>query len=310
MQLIDADAVHEKLDYAFLGEALRRAFREGRTVPVRTRHDIETGGERATLLLMPAWQKGRHVGIKTLTVFPDNLARGIPSVLGVYILLDGKTGETLAVIDGAALTLRRTGAASALAAQYLAREDSKRLLMVGAGALAPHLVRAHASVRPIEEVTIWNRTPARAEALARDLSETGLRAGATTDLEAAARQADVISCATNTSKPLVKGAWLKPGTHLDLVGGYTPSMREVDDDAVRAARLYVDIRESALEEAGDITDPLRRGVIREDDVLGDLFGLSRGTVGGRRDDEEITLFKSVGNALEDLAAAQALVERG
>ena len=277
---------------------------------MRTQHDIDTGGEPGTLLLMPAWQKGRHIGIKTLTLFPDNPARGIPTVLGVYILLDGETGETLAVIDGPALTLRRTAAASALAAQYLAREDAKRLLMVGAGALAPHLVRAHASVRPIEEVTIWNRTPARAEALALALRETGLRAVASPDLERAARRADVISCATMTSDPLVKGAWLKPGTHLDLVGGFKPSMREVDDDAVRAARLYVDVRESALEEAGDIVDPLQRGVIRDGDVLGDLFDLTRGSVGGRRNDEEITLFKSVGNALEDLAAAQALIEKG
>ena len=310
MQLIDADTVHERLGYAGLAEALRRAFREGRTVPVRTHHDIDTGGEPGTLLLMPAWQKGRHIGIKTLTLFPDNPARGIPTVLGVYILLDGETGETLAVIDGPALTLRRTAAASALAAQYLAREDAKRLLMVGAGALAPHLVRAHASVRPIEEVTIWNRTPARAEALALALRETGLRAVASPDLERAARRADVISCATMTSDPLVKGAWLKPGTHLDLVGGFKPSMREVDDDAVRAARLYVDVRESALEEAGDIVDPLQRGVIHGGDVLGDLFDLTRGSVGGRRNDEEITLFKSVGSALEDLAAAQALIEKG
>ena len=310
MQLIDADTVHERLGYAGLAEALRRAFREGRTVPVRTQHDIDTGGEPGTLLLMPAWQKGRHIGIKTLTLFPDNPARGIPTVLGVYILLDGETGETLAVIDGPALTLRRTAAASALAAQYLAREDAKRLLMVGAGALAPHLVRAHASVRPIEEVTIWNRTPARAEALALALRETGFRAVASPDLERAARRADVISCATMTSDPLVKGAWLKPGTHLDLVGGFKPSMREVDDDAVRAARLYVDVRESALEEAGDIVDPLQRGVIRDGDVLGDLFDLTRGSVGGRRNDEEITLFKSVGSALEDLAAAQALIEKG
>jgi ornithine cyclodeaminase len=207
------------------------------------------------------------------------------------------------MIDGGALTLWRTAAASALAASYLARDDASRLVMVGAGALAPHLIDAHASVRPIETVAIWNRNPSRAEALAARLAGRGYAVAAVTDLAAAVRSADIVSCATLSGEPLVKGDWLKPGVHLDLVGAFTPAMRESDDAAVRRARVYVDTRAGALKEAGDIVLPIKSGVIAEADICGDLFDLCRGAVEGRRSAEEITLFKSVGTALEDLAAA-------
>ncbi len=226
--------------------------------------------------------------------------------------MDGATGAPLAVIDGQALTLWRTAAASALAATFLARKNASRLVMVGAGALAPYLVAAHASVRPIAEVLIWNRNPQRAEKLAAELNERAITSplrgdsialAATADLEAAVRAADIVSCATLAAEPLVKGAWLKPGAHLDLVGAFTPKMREADDEAVRRARVFVDTRQGALKEAGDIVQPLEAGVIGESDIVGDLFDLCRGKVEGRTSPDEITLFKSVGTALEDLAAA-------
>ena len=175
--------------------------------------------------------------------------------------------------------------------------------MVGAGALAPYLIEAHASVRPIDEVLVWNRNPSRAEELAGKLAGRTYSVAAARDLEAAVRAADLVSCATLSAEPLVKGAWLKPGVHLDLVGGYTPSMRECDDDAVKRAHVFVDTRSGALHEAGDIVQPLEAGVIRESDIRGDLFDLCRGKVEGRKSEEEITLFKSVGTAIEDLAAA-------
>lgn len=177
--------------------------------------------------------------------------------------------------------------------------------MVGAGALAPYLIKAHASVRSIDHVTIWNHKPERAQTLAKAMGENGLKGtiSATDDLETAVREADIVSCATLSTAPIVKGAWLKPGSHLDLVGAFTPKMRESDDEAVRRADVYVDTRDGALAEGGDILQPLENGVISRDDVIADLFDLTAGRHPGRQDDDAITLFKSTGAALEDLAAA-------
>jgi alanine dehydrogenase len=311
MHIIGPSDVNAALDFTSLVESLRQMFRTGCESPLRHHHTIKdpAGGPDATLLLMPAWQSGRHIGIKLVTVFPGNATLDLPSVMGAYLLLDGRTGEPVALLDGPALTARRTAAASALAASYLARPDCERLLMVGTGALAPRLVEAHASVRPIRNVLVWGRDPDKAARMAHRLDRRNLKVAATTDLEAAVRGAHVISCATLSSEPLIRGAWLPLGVHLDLVGGFTPERREADDDAVRRARIFVDTREGAGKEAGDIVQPLRAGVIREDDIAGDLFELTRGTRAGRRYHDQITLFKSVGTALEDLAAAQLAFER-
>ena len=309
MRVISAAEVDSALEYRVLVERLRQAFRSGAETPVRHHHTVPTWGDNdATLLLMPAWQVGRHIGVKIVTVFPDNASRGLASVMGAYLLLDGKTGSPLALIDGPTLTVRRTAAASALAARYLAREDCERLLMVGTGSLAPHLILAHASVRPICNVLIWGRHPEKARRLASRLDRPKFRVAATEDLEGAVRGAHVISCATMSKEPLIRGAWLQPGTHLDLVGAYRPDMRETDDDVIRASRLFVDTRDGALSEGGDLIQPLRDGVITEADIAGDLFDLTRGERAGRRFYDQITLFKSVGTAIEDLAAAQLTVE--
>jgi ornithine cyclodeaminase len=275
------------------------------------------GRPEATLLLMPAWEArspglevaGRYMGVKAVTVFPDNRERDKPAVFGTYVLLSAETGESMAVMDATRLTAWRTGAASALASRYLSRADASRLLMVGAGALAPRLIRAHASVRPIREVAIWNRTRQRAEALASELADTGLTIDIASDLETAARRADIVSTATISSEPVIRGAWLRPGTHVDCVGAYRPNMRESDDEVVRRARIFVDTRAGAFSEAGDIVQPLQAGVISKADVRADLFDLVRGTAPGRTSAEEITFFKSVGAAIEDLAAAIAVYEQ-
>jgi ornithine cyclodeaminase/alanine dehydrogenase-like protein (mu-crystallin family) len=264
------------------------------------------GAATATHLLMPAWTTtetpgGAWLGTKIVNVFPDNGRRGLPAVLGLYVLQSGETGEALAAMDGARLTHWRTAAASALAARFLARGDARRLLMVGSGALAPFLVRAHAAVRPIEEVTVWNHRRASAEKLAAALSGQAWRVRVAEDLETAAREADLISCATLSGAPLIAGAWLAPGQHLDLVGAFNLEMREADDEALRRARIFVDT-DAALTEGGDVALALRAGVIDRADVVGDLGALCRGAP-GRTDRQEITLFKSVGAALEDLAAA-------
>lgn len=318
MRVVTADEIEAVLGYPALVDGLEAAFRTGAIAPPRHHHAVKLSGgaPEATLLLMPAWTAsapgaetaGRYLGVKAVTVFPGNGARAMPAVQGAYLLLSGETGAPLALMDAPRLTVWRTAAASALAARYLARSDAARLVVVGAGALAPYLVRAHASVRPIREVTIWNRTAAAAERLARDLSARGLPVAATTDLQAAVRAADIVSTATLSTSPLVLGAWLKPGAHLDCVGAFRPDMRETDDEAVRRARIWVDTRAGAKGEAGDILIPLRAGVIGESKIEGDLFEIAGGTAPLRTSDREITMFKSVGASLEDLAAAVMVYE--
>jgi ornithine cyclodeaminase len=308
MRTLSAADVAGALPYPKLIDAIEAMFRSGCETPLRHHHTVKTDGPDATLLLMPAWRQGRRMGVKIVSVYPENPARGLPAVIGVYMLFDAATGEPLAALDAPELTVRRTACASALAARFLAREDASTLLMIGAGAMAPHLVRAHAAVRPIARVRLWNRNGDKSERLADALRREGLDAAAAADLEAAAREADIVSCATLSAEPLVRGEWLKPGAHLDLVGAFRPHMRESDDEAVRRARLVCDTRAGALAEAGDLADPIRRGVIKPDDVVADLFELCRGEKRGRETAAEITLFKSVGTALEDLAAAELALE--
>jgi len=304
LRVVSADEFARALTYQSLVEALRQAFRGDITAPARHHHTIPRFGGDATLLLMPAWTAADYLGCKVVTVFPSNAARGAPSLYGSYLLLSGETGEPLAIMDGRMLTAWRTAAASALAATFLARADASRLLMIGAGALAPRLIAAHSAVRPVIQVTLWNRTRERADQLALELRRNGINITVSDDLEDAVRAADIVSCATLAHEPLVRGAWLQAGVHVDLVGGFTPLMREADDESVKRASLYVDTRAGAFGEAGDIVDPIRRGIIAQGDVRGDLFDLCGGKAKGRVSADEITLFKSVGSAIEDLAAAK------
>lgn len=308
MRVVSAEDIDRTLTYPALIDALAEAFRADIVVPPRQHHTIKQNGRDATFLLMPAWDgtidaaDDRLLGCKLVSVFPDNAAKGGPTVSGSYVLMSGSTGAPLAVMEARRLTAWRTAATSALAARYLAREDSATLLMVGAGTLAPFLVRAHRAVRPLTRVLLWNRTRSRAIATAFALANQGVETEVADDLEAAVREADIVACATLSAKPLIMGAWLKKGTHVDLVGGFTPKMREADDDAIKKARLYVDTR-MALKEAGDLVQPIRRKLITAAKIQGDLAELCRDEIKGRRKADEITLFKSVGTAVEDLAAA-------
>lgn len=309
VRVLDAAAVAAALDYPRLIEGLRAGFRAGAETPARHHHAVpRPGQEPAVLLLMPAWCEGDVTGVKLLQVASGNEAKGLPSLQSVYVLFDGPTGTPLAVMDGTELTLRRTAAASALAASYLARPDARRLVMVGAGALAPHLVRAHACVRPIAEVKVWNRTPARAAAVAEELAAGGIAAAAVRDLEAAVRAADIVTCATMSREPLVRGAWLPPGCHLDLVGAFTPEMRETDEEAMRKGEVFVDTFAGALAEAGDLLHAIEAGALARDAIRADLQALCRGEHPGRTSEAAITVFKSVGTALEDLIAAKLVHE--
>lgn len=315
MRMISAQDVDRALTFGGLVETLRSAFRDGAVQPVRHHHTVEyPQGAATTLLLMPAWTDfnaagtahGGHIGVKIVTVSPDNNALAKPAVMGLYLLLDGKTGEPQALIDGQRLTQWRTASASALAASYLAREDASRLLVIGAGALSPFLARAHSAVRPIKEIRIWNRTLANAEKIAATLSADGLNVTAVSNLNGSLQWADIVSSATISDRPMVLGELLRDGVHVDLVGGFTPAMREADDETIRRARVYVDTRAGATKEAGDIVQPLQSGVLKPEGVIADLAELTRGEKRGRQSAGEITLFKSVGAALEDLAAGIAV----
>ncbi|WP_299441312.1 ornithine cyclodeaminase family protein [uncultured Rhodospira sp.] len=315
MHHIDADTLARLVPPRALVDALRALFASGAEAPLRHHHALPAReGERpAALLLMPAWQPtvDGYIGVKVATVFPDNPGRrDLSAVSALYYLAEGGSGRPLAIVDGTLLTRLRTAAASALGADYLARPDAATLLMVGTGALAPHFIRHHAAVRSYARVLVWGRDPAKAaavaEAVAPDLPEVEVNAVA--DLRAGVDAADVVSCATSATSPVVPGAWLRPGQHLDMAGAFTPHMRETDDEAMRRARVFIDT-DGATVEGGDIVQPLQSGALSRDDIQGDLFHLCRGERPGRAGADEITVFKSVGTALEDLAGAALAFER-
>ena len=301
--IIDGAEVARLLPYLDLVDALEAGHRAPAAVSRRSVFSPERSDQ--SFLALPAWQPGQAIGVKLVTVFPANPAAGLESVQALYALFDGSDGRPLALIDGTELTYRKTAADSALGARFLARPDAATLLMVGAGGLAPHLIAAHRTVRPsLGRVLVWNRTRPRAEAVA---SATG--ASVVDDLAVAVAEADVICTATMTKEPLVQGRWLRPGTHLDLVGSFQPDHREVDDACVLRSALYVDDRLATLSEDGDLVLPLQTGLISPDDIRGDLYQLCRGEVAGRTDAEAITLFKNGGGGHLDLMAARLAWDR-
>ena len=303
MNIIDTASTRAALPFEQLIPALKALFIAGCEVPMRHTHTLTSpNGDTSTVLLMPAWQPGGFMGVKTVTITPGNAARGMPGLFSTYILYDAQTGEPLAQIDGNELTSRRTAAASALAASYLAAPEARTLLVVGSGRVARLLPAAYRCVRPIEQVMVWSRCEASARALAASLRVDGFDAQATPDLAHAASQADVVSCATLATAPIVQGRWLAPCSHLDLIGSFTPQMREADDACFANARLVVDTPEALLK-SGDLLGPLSRGVFTAESVAGTLEALTRGVIVGRTAATGRTVFKSVGTALEDLAAA-------
>jgi ornithine cyclodeaminase/alanine dehydrogenase-like protein (mu-crystallin family) len=299
--LIGPERLRELTPWDQLIDALRCAFREPCHLPERLHFDISGAG---SLLVMPAWIQNGLLGVKVVQAFPGNSIIGKPTVHGVYMLASAIDGEVYSLIDAQELTARRTAATSALASTFLSRDASRCLLVMGTGRLAFEVTSAHASVRPIQHVMIWGRHRDRAELLASRVSDTlGLHAEPVESLEHALSRADIISTVTGALDPILPGRSLRPGTHIDLIGGFTPLMREADDDVMRSANIYVDMLSSALREAGDITIPLERGVIDRSDIRGDLFDLCTGRIAKRNSDDAITVFKSLGIALEDLAAA-------
>lgn len=305
---LDAERIHDLSDYPGLVAALKAMNRRGVDLIDRMLLSQPTRPQgQNDWLLLPAWSFDRYFGIKLVSVFPENPSQGLPAVQGIYALFEGRTGAAIATLDGAALTLVKTAANSAMASDLLSRKDATTLLVCGGGALAPHLIAAHCAVRPISRVLWWGRRPETLDPAS--LRAAGLPVEVTADLAAATRRADIVSTATRATAPIIEGAWLKPGCHLDLVGGYLPDMREADDEAFRrATRHYIDARLTTIGVAGDICAPLAASLTGEDDLI-DMFQLNRAERPGREDDQEITWFKSGGGGHEDLAVAQYLYER-
>jgi ornithine cyclodeaminase/alanine dehydrogenase-like protein (mu-crystallin family) len=302
---IDFEAAHRLASVGSLVEPVRRVFLSPAFSPERAHYDLEDLDRQRSLLLMPSWQPAGAIGVKIATVFPDNAAQGLPSVNAVYLLLSGQTGQPRALIDGRALTLLRTAAVSALAADLLAPATPDVLLMVGTGALSRYLIEGHRAVRRYSSILIWGRDPHKAAAVAEDLSARGWPADAVADIQAAARSADVISCATLAENPLIHGSWLKSTCHLDLVGSFKPNMREADDECMHGAFIAVDTL-AALKDSGDLIVPLARGVMAKESIslLNELVAQPL-----EKPRPPKTLFKSIGVAHADLAVALELYER-
>ena len=303
LPVLDAAATAAALPFARLIPALRELFIAGCEVPPRHTHTLRFGDEPpVTSLLMPAWQPGGYYAVKIVNIAPGNAARGMPGLHASLLLHDAATGVPLVLMDGDQVTARRTAAASALAASYLARPDASHLLVLGAGRVAALLPQAYREVRNLTRITVWARKLKAAQALADDLCQQGFNALAAAELGPAVMSADIVSCATLSTSPLVQGHWLQPGSHLDLIGGFTPGMREADDACFVDASLFVDTEE-ALAKSGDLLSPMHQGLFTVADVRAQLHELCRGAHPGRTTATERTVFKSVGTALEDLAAA-------
>jgi ornithine cyclodeaminase/alanine dehydrogenase-like protein (mu-crystallin family) len=303
---ISNEFIEENTNFLELISEIKQHFSSDEViVPMRHHHDFPNPEVQAdsTLLLMPAWNPSKNAGVKIVTVSPENGQFDLPSIQGTYIYFDAIKGSIKAILEAKSLTVKRTAAASALAASYLSRKDASSLLMIGTGALSINLIKAHAAVRPIKEVFIWGRNFEKAIAICAVLKNEKFTIKAIKTIAEKIAEVAIVSCATLSKRPLVLGKYLKNGQHIDLVGAYKKDMREADDETISKASVYVDTFQGGLKESGDIVIPLQNGTLKEEDIKADLFQLCSDQKAGRSSAEEITVFKSVGHALEDLAAA-------
>lgn len=308
MLLPNESSLTDALPFPALIDALRNAFATGAEVPLRHTHHIGAGDTAGISLLMPAWDADGYYGVKIVNIHSNNHKRNKPGLHATYILHDATTGEPLAIFDGNVITSRRTAAASALGVDYLARQDACSLLVCGAGRVGSLLAPAIATVRQLDDITVWDIDPAAASRTVQALLARGLPARVASALEPAARGADIITCATLASVPFLRAEWLAAGSHVDLVGGFTPQMCEAEPACFAGAGVWVDTAE-ATQKSGDILNAIAAGCLKPDDIRGDLAALARGQCAGRTYPEQRTVFKAVGTALEDLAAAKLAFQR-
>ena len=308
---IDAEQIEELIKYPDLIDELKKVFNKNPNIPARHHHQYPNPKEGidSTLLLMPAWNNGDNLGVKIINVCPNNGKYDLPTIQGTYLLFDQHFGTLKAFFDAKKITVKRTAAASALASQFLSRVDSESLLMIGTGALAPELIKAHVSVRPINKVYVWGRDYKKALAVCAGLHDRPFTIEAIKEISQKITEVDIVSCATLSDEPILFGKDIVPGQHIDLVGSYKPDMREANDELIKKVSLFVDTKEGATKETGDIVIPLKSGVIKLDCIKADLFEMCGGKVFWRNSKEEITCFKSVGHALEDLVAAKLVYDK-
>ena len=303
MYRLESEELTSLLPFPKLIDSLRSAFVEGGNVPLRHVHVLGESGRSGTSLLMPAWDDSGHYGVKIVNIYAGNRERGLPGLHSTYTLFDAHTGVPLAILDGDVITSRRTAAAAALGASFLAREDARRLVVAGAGRVGSLVGPAMAAVRNLDDLAIWDRNPATASRCAQAWRDIGLPARPVTDIEDAVRGADIVSCATLASEPFIRADWLSPGSHLDLIGSFTPAMTEAEPACFSQAAVWVDTEE-ALMKSGDLLNAIEIGAWGRASLRGDLQQLCRASVEGRTQAQQRTVFKAVGSALEDLAAAK------
>lgn len=307
---IGAESIAECLTYGALVSSLRLALTQRHSLPERMHYEIgKHWGIDARVLLMLAWRDDFYLGLKMVTLYPDNVSRGLPSLAGIYGLFDGRTGQPLAFMDGAELTAYRTAAASMLAAKCIAARLPKNVLVIGAGKLSSYFINAYAEIMHPKRILLWSRDPGKAEKVVEKIRLTGTNLSVAPDFEAAVREADMISTVTSSAQPVLFGKGCKPGCHIDLVGGYRPDMREADDELMRRASIFADTYQGVLKEAGDIIQPLERGIISQDEIKADLCELVSGKIWKQTSGKDLTVFKSVGAAFEDLAAAVLVYDK-
>ena len=306
IEQISAEFIENNTNFNELISEIKHHFSNDEViVPMRHHHDFPNPNVKAdsTLLLMPAWNPSKNAGVKIVTVSPENGQFDLPSIQGTYIYFDAIKGSIKAILEAKSLTVKRTAAASALASSYLSKENSNSLLMIGTGALSTNLIKAHISVRPIKEIFVWGRNFDKAKAICKQLKSEKFTISAIESIEEKISNVDIISCATLSKTPLILGKHLKKGQHIDLVGAYKKDMREANDETISRASVFVDTFQGGLKESGDIVIPLENGTLTKEEIKADLFELCSNKKTGRKSEEEITVFKSVGQALEDLAAA-------
>ena len=307
MKYFDMKAIQTALPYPLLVEALAQGLQQFAQTPARS--FFSPNQDASCVMIMPAWRPHQMMGVKLVSVWPENNAKGESAVSAVYVVISCLDGRPLAVLDGTELTLRRTAAAAALAAKRLARENSETLAVLGTGSLSVPLVQAHTDTMRLKNVLVWGRQFHKAQRVVNQLKELGIEVRAMGDLEETLALSDVVAVATTATEPFLKAAWVKPGTHISLVGAFTPQMAEAEPVLMARSQLFADCRASVLEKGGEVFQAIEQGLVLYSDIIADLAELTAQLDRSwRHDGQAITVFKSVGFALLDLIAAELVIK--
>ena len=307
MKYFDMKAIQTALPYPLLVEALAKGLQQFAQTPARS--FFSPNQDASCVMIMPAWRPHQMMGVKLVSIWPENNAKGESAVSAVYVMISCLDGRPLAVLDGTELTLRRTAAAAALAAKRLARENSETLAVLGTGSLSVPLVQAHTDTMRFKNVLVWGRQFHKAQRVVNQLKELGIEVRAMGDLEETLALSDVVAVATTATEPFLKAAWVKPGTHISLVGAFTPQMAEAEPVLMARSQLFADCRASVLEKGGEVFQAIEQGLVLDSDIIADLAELTaQSDRSWRHDGQAITVFKSVGFALLDLIAAELIMK--